>query len=56
MALTDRFSPFGLALFGVLIVGLLFFVYLMTSRGDNPNGDEPADGYTGTSETSPAQP
>ena len=51
MALTDRFSPFGIALFGVLILGLLFFMYLMTSRGDNPNGDEPADGYTDGAES-----
>ncbi len=46
MALTDRFSPFGIALFGVLIAGLLFFAYLMLSRGDNPNGSAPDGGYT----------
>jgi hypothetical protein len=46
MALTDRFSPFGLVLFGVLLLGLIFFGYLMASRGDNPNDDEPTDGYT----------
>ena len=51
MALTDRFSPFGLALFGVLLAGLLFFAYLMTSRGDDPNGSEPTDGYTDGAES-----
>lgn len=60
MAITDRFSPFGIALFGVLIAGLLFFAYLMLSRGDNPNGDAPDGGYTGGAESmtvpAPAQP
>jgi len=38
MALTDRFSPFGFALLGVLLLGLLFFAFLMTQRGDNEGG------------------
>ena len=47
MALTDRFSPFGLVLFGALLLGLLFFGYLMTSRGVNPNGEEPTGALEG---------
>ena len=46
MALTDRLSPFGRVLFGALLLGPLFFGYLMASRGANPDGDAPADGYT----------
>ena len=46
MAITDRFSPFGIALFGSLIAGLIFFAFLMTERGDSPNDS----GITGGTE------
>jgi len=39
-SLTDRFSPFGIALFAVLLIGLLFFAYLMTQRGSEDGGAE----------------
>ena len=41
MEVKRRFSPFGIALFAVLILGLVFFAFLMTNRGDAPNGLEP---------------
>ena len=40
MALTDRFSPFGIVLFGALLLGLLFFAFLMNSRGSTTGGNE----------------
>jgi hypothetical protein len=50
MALTDRFSPFGLALLGVLLLGLLFFAFLMSQRGDDGGGAE-RDGDGGQVQT-----
>lgn len=42
MEIKRRFSPFGIVLFAVLLIGLAFFAFLMTTRGDNPDGDEPS--------------
>ena len=57
MALTDRFSPFGLALFGALLVGLLFFVFLMNSRGSGDGGEPDRDAVEGAGQVStPAVP
>lgn len=54
MALTDRFSPFGIALFGALLLGLLFFAFLMTRRGDDNGGVEGDAGGGGTEQVEPA--
>ncbi|HEX8386092.1 MAG TPA: hypothetical protein VF576_07910 [Rubricoccaceae bacterium] len=56
MALTDRFSPFGIALLAALLLGLLFFAFLMSQRGDDPadtggvdaDGTEQTDGRAAT--------
>ena len=48
MEVKRRFSPFGIALFAALLIGLLFFAFLMSERGDAPNGDAPDGGMTGT--------
>ena len=42
MEIKRRFSPFGITLFAVLLIGLAIFAFLMTTRGDNPDGDEPS--------------
>ena len=34
-----RFSPFGIALFAVVVISILFFMFLMTERGDGRNPD-----------------
>lgn len=49
MDVKRRFSPFGIALFAVLILGLLFFAFLMAERGDAPNGSEPDANSLGVS-------
>lgn len=54
MALTDRFSPFGIALFGALLLGLLFFAFLMTRRGDDNGGVEGDAGGGATEQVEPA--
>lgn len=57
MALTDRFSPFGLILFGALLVGLLVFAFLMNSRGSGDGGEPDPDAADGAGQVSePAVP
>ena len=57
MALTDRFSPFGFVLLGVLLVGLLVFAFLMNARGSGDGGEPDRDAVEGAGQVStPAGP